>query len=100
MKGLKGAVKKIVLLALIGGLIYTVLNYHFIFVGKKIRVLKKTSPNMEYIFFSTKSKRINTILNVEPLWEAGIGELLVREGLISKEKLDLYKEKREEEKDH
>jgi hypothetical protein len=96
MKGLRDIIKKLVLLAIIGAIIYTVLSYHFIFVGKKIRMLKKTGYNMDYIFYSVKGKRVETILSIDPLWEAGIGELLVEERLMSGENLELYKEQKED----
>lgn len=49
---------------------------------------------MDNIFYSTKGKRVETILANDVLWKAGIGELLVKEGMMSKEKLELYKETR------
>lgn len=93
---MKGIFKKIILFALIGAVIYTLLSYHFIIVGKKVKLLKKSSYNMDYIFYSTEGKRLETILGNDVLWTDGIGDLLVKEGRISEEKLELYKEKREE----
>jgi len=91
---MKGIIKKLVLFAVIGGVLYVLLSYHFIFVGHEVRSLKKTSHNLDYIFYSTKGKRAETILAVDPLWKAGIGELLVAEGVMSIDELELYKEKR------
>ena len=96
MKGIIGFFKKVILLGAIGALIYVLLSYHFIIVGKKIRPLKKKGYNMDYIIYSTQSKRPETILAIEPLWEAGIAQLLVEEGMMSVEELELYKEKRRE----
>ena len=87
--------KKIILLGIIGAIIYMLLGYHFIIIRNNVRLLKKTSYNLDSIFYSTKGKRVETILNNDVLWKAGIGELLVKEGLISEEKLEQYKETRE-----
>lgn len=91
---MKGILKKIILLGIIGAIIYVLLSYHFIIVRNNVRFLKKTSYNMDNMFYSTKGKRVETILANDVLWKAGIGELLVEEGLMSKDQLELYKETR------
>lgn len=91
---MKDILKKIILLGVIGAIIYMLLSYHFIIIRNNVRLLKKTSHNMDNMFYSTKGKKVDAILANDVLWEAGIGDLLVEEGLISKEKLELYKETR------
>jgi len=91
---MKDILKKIILLGIIGAIIYMLLSYHFIIVRNNVRLLKKTGYNMDNMLYSTKGKRVETILANDVLWKAGIGELLVEEGLISKENLELYKETR------
>lgn len=70
-----------------GGAIYFLLNYHVIFIGKTAKLMKKSTWTMDYTFFSTKGKRVETILDVEPLRKDGIGELLVEMGMITPEEL-------------
>ncbi len=89
---MRDLLKKIILLGIIGVIIYMLLGYHFIIIRNNVRLLKKTSYNMDNIFYSTKGKRVETILDNDVLWKAGIGDLLVKEGLMSKEQLELYKE--------
>ena len=91
---MKDILKKIILFGIIGAIIYMLLSYHFIIVRNNVRLLKKTSYNMDDIIYSTKGKKVETILDNDVLYKAGIGDLLVKEGLMSKEKLELYKETR------
>ena len=91
---MRDILKKLILLGIIGAIIYMLLGYHFIIIRNNVRLLKKTSFNMDDIIYSTKGKRVETILDNDVLYKAGIGELLVKEGLMSKEKLELYKETR------
>ena len=91
---MRDILKKIILFGIIGAIIYMLLSYHFIIVRNNVRLLKKTSYNMDDIIYSTKGKKVETILDNDVLYKAGIGDLLVKEGLMSKEKLELYKETR------
>jgi len=91
---MRDILKKIILFGIIGVIIYMLLSYHFIIVRNNVRLLKKSSYSMDNIIYSTKGKRVETILDNDVLYKAGIGELLVKEGLISKGKLELYKETR------
>lgn len=56
---------------------YFMLNHHIIFDGKKVYLLKKTSMHLHYTFYSIKQKKPDTIMQVDILREAGIGDLLV-----------------------
>ena len=85
--------KKLITFAIIAGLFYGLLSYHFIVIGKSIKLLKKSELTLEYTIYSTKGKTVETILSEEKLWNDGIGELLLEEGMISEEKLDMYREK-------
>ena len=83
MKGPKRFIKWII----IAGICYMLLSYHFIFVGKGVKLLKKTNLSMNYTFFSMKSKEPEKILDIDELREAGIGDILVSKGKISEAKL-------------
>jgi hypothetical protein len=89
--------KKILIFAAIAAVLYMLLGYHYIIINRSVSLLKKSQLSLKYTIFSTKGKRVEAILEIPELWDDGIGELLVEEGKISQEKLDLYKQKMDEE---
>ncbi len=89
--------KKVVIVAVIVAIGYALLGYHYIIIGKSVKMLKKSTLTLQYTIFNTKGKEMSRILSIEPLWEDGIGDLLVEQGIISEEQLELYKEEMEEE---
>ena len=91
-------VKKIIIFGIIVGICYVLMSYHFIFIGTSVKMLKKSDPTLKYTIFNTKGKKPEKILGIEELYNDGIGELLVEAGVISKERLELYKDKLEQEK--
>lgn len=91
-------VKKIIIIAILCGVGYALLGYHYIIIDNSIKILKKSTLTLEYTIFSTKGKPVETILKVKELWNDGIGDLLLKEGKISEENLEMFKEKMEEEK--
>jgi hypothetical protein len=84
-------VKKLVLLAVVGGILYGLLSHHFIyFGGTKVRLLKKSELTLNYTFYSVPGKTNKMILSKGPLREDGIADLLVEMGRMTegeKEKL-------------
>jgi hypothetical protein len=88
-KGLKKLVIWVVILAC--G--YFILSNHFIFIGKDLRVLKKSHLTLEYTIFSTQGKSIESIMNVDDLRKDGIGKLLVDAGKITEDQLEAILEK-------
>ncbi len=88
-KGLKKLVIWVVILAC--G--YFILSYHFIFIGSDLRLLKKSKLTLEYTFFSTQGKSIESIMNVDDMRKDGIGDLLVEAGKITQDQLDAILEK-------
>ncbi len=88
-KGLKKLVIWVVILAC--G--YFILSYHFIFIGSDLRLLKKSKLTLEYTFFSTQGKSIESIMNVDDMRKDGIGDLLVESGKITQDQLDAILEK-------
>jgi hypothetical protein len=85
--------KKLVTWAIVLGCGYIILSYHFIFLGGDLKFLKKSHLTLEYTFFSTQGKSIESIMNVDDLRKDGIGELLVESGKITQEQLDAILEK-------
>ena len=85
--------KKLIIWAIIGVCGYFVLSTHFIFIGKDLRVLKKSRLTLEYTIFSTQGKSVESIMSVEDLRKDGIGRLLVEAGKITEDQLDVIIEK-------
>jgi hypothetical protein len=75
-------IKQYILIALIAVAGYFLMNNHFIFNGREVHLLKKTSYHLHYTFYSIKGKRPSTIMKVSYLREAGIGDLLVELGIM------------------
>lgn len=84
-------IKKYMLYGVIVLAVYLLLAYHFIYVeGRDIRFLKKEQLNLRYTFFSIQSKLPDTIMKIDDLRWAGIGDVLVDIGMITQEeKLEL-----------
>jgi len=80
--------KKLLIWVIVGAVIYSLLSYHFIFVGNTIKLLKKSRLTLEYTLFSTKGKTNESILAIDVLREDGIGDLLVEEGRLTEEELE------------
>ncbi len=80
--------KKLLLWAIIGGILYFLLSYHIIYIDKTLKLLKKSELTLEYTFYSANLKTNKTILAVEPLREDGIGDLLIETGRINEEQME------------
>lgn len=90
--------KKILIIGIIAAALYALLGYHYIVIGKSVKILKKSELTLKYTVFSTKAKSTEAILSVPELWKDGIGDLLLKEGEITEEELEAYKYKLEEKK--
>ena len=88
--------KKIVLLAFFMAIFYLLLGYHYIVLDNTVKMLKKSSLSLKYTIFSANGKTPESILSIRELSDDGIGDLLLEEGKISEEVLELYREKMEE----
>lgn len=91
--------KKLIVWGCVAGLVYLFMSNHLIFVGSNPMLLKKTKLSMDYTFFSTQGKTNQSILSVDVLREAGIGQLLVQKGMISEEELERLTDKIEQAKE-
>lgn len=89
--------KKIVILGLIVAAFYFLLAYHYIVIDKSVKMLKKSELTLKYTVFSTKGKTTQAVLSVPELWNDGIGDLLLEEGQITEEELEMYKYKMQSE---
>ena len=91
--------KKLLTIAIICAIGYFILGYHYIIIGKSVKMLKKSELTLKYTFYSTKGKETKNILSIPELWDDGIGELLLEENIITEaelEKFEIMKEAEEE----
>jgi hypothetical protein len=80
--------KKIVLIILAGALLYFFLSYHIIIIEgdpRNVRLLKKISFTLQYTFFDTRNRTNKSMLSIDALREAGLGEILIEEGLMGEQ---------------
>ena len=78
-------IKQYILIAIIAAAGYFVMSNHFIFYGTQVHLLKKPELHLHYTFFSIKEKRPSSIMKIDYLREAGIGDLLVELQMIDHE---------------
>jgi hypothetical protein len=69
-------------MAVFAGAAYFMMSNHFIFYGTEIHLLKKPTLHLHYTFFSIKDKKAKSIMKIDYLREAGIGDLLVELEMI------------------
>ena len=79
-------IKHYIFIALAAAALYFVLDNHFVFYGRDVHLLKKTSLNLHNTFVSLDNKRPESVLQVDRLRNAGIGEILVDLDLLTEEK--------------
>jgi hypothetical protein len=90
---MKARLKQYLLIALIAFAGYFVLNHHIIFDGKQVYLLRKTTMHLHYTFYSIKQKKPDTIMQVDTLRDAGIGDLLVELEKMTDEERSLLESK-------
>ena len=78
-------IKQYILIVALAAAGYFLMSNHFIFYGANVHLLKKPSLHLHYTFFSVKEKRPSSVMKIDHLREAGIGDLLVELGMIDQE---------------
>ena len=91
--------KKILIIAILCAIGYAFLGYHYIIIDKSVKMLKKSELTLKYTFFNTDGKEPEKVMSVPELWEDGIGELLMEEGVISEEELEKFRMEKEAEEE-
>ena len=85
---MKSRIKQYIFIAILVAAGYMILNNHFIFYGKQVHLLKKNEMNLHYTFFSLNQKTADSVMKIDRLREAGIGDLLVELDIIDSEELN------------
>ncbi len=78
-------IKQYILIAVLAVAAYFMMSNHFIFYGTNLHLLKKPTLHLHYTFFSIKEKRPRSVMKIDYLREAGIGDLLVELGMINQQ---------------
>lgn len=81
-------IKKVILLAIVAGIVYGLMSYHIVFYGTKITLLPKSTHTLEWTFVNVKPTEFRTpqeILGEDVLREDGIGYVMVEFGIITEE---------------
>ncbi len=89
--------KKIITLAVICTIGYFILGYHYIILDSWFppSMLKKSKLTLQYTVFNTKGKEMTRVMSIPELWNDGIGELLLKEGKITEDQLEMQRQKME-----
>ncbi len=86
-------IKIYVLLIFLGAAGYFLLSYHIIYFGNTVKFLNKSKLTSENTFISAANKSAESILCIDTLREAGIGNILVEMGRISPQEKKLLEER-------
>ena len=92
-------IKNLVIAGIVGYALYFVLTHHFIYLGGNFAILPKSEVSLNNTLFSPGDRKeilykgIDSIIENEDLREAGVGEILVENNLITEEELRAAEEK-------
>jgi hypothetical protein len=78
-------IKQYILIVALAVAAYFIMSNHFIFYGTNVHLLKKPSLHLHYTFFSIKEKKPSSVMKIDYLRDAGIGDLMVELGMIDQE---------------
>jgi hypothetical protein len=85
--------KQYALVAAAAALLWFVLDNHFIIDGHNVHLLKKSTLDLHDTFVSLDNKKPESVIQNERLREAGIGDLLVELGIITRDEQSRWENK-------
>lgn len=85
--------KKYLIWAALAAILYGLLSYHIIIIGKSVKFLEKSELTLNYTFFSVMGKENKNIMAIDDLRYNGIGYILLEEGLMTRDEYNSYMEK-------